>query len=148
MAQISNALFETGKDEPEFNFTLRLPAPANVSQIDASIAGSSVTWTRTNVPTGVFTWGGSVTAGAQIRARIGDEDVTVANQPPGVWSVFRLFAAATRYQRASGSTAQVTWTAPGRNVPIVGELTMTSGFHLLEPGMLNAVGRCVSRIAR
>jgi len=148
MAQIANALFETGREEPEFNFTLRLPTPPEVSQIDAAIAGSSVTWTRTNVPIGVFTWGGSVTAGAQIRARFGDQDVTVANQPPGSWSVFRLFAAASRYQRTSTTNAQVIWTPAGRNVPITGELTMTSGFHLLEPGVLRVVGRCVSRIAR
>jgi hypothetical protein len=112
------------------------------------MAGGSVSWTRTNVPTGVFTWGAAVTAGALIRATINDQEVTVVNQPPGVWSVFRLFAAASRYQRTGAMTAQVTWTPDGRNTPIVGQLSMTRSYHLLEPGALSALGRCVNRIVR
>lgn len=146
-ADISRAFFDDDGDGPYAVFYLRPQTSAEIPEIVVSLDGQADRATQNAPKTIPFEWRGSAAAGASIVVRMGDAEVPVVREEPGLWATFRLFQRATRFER-QGSGYIVEWQVPGRSAAVAAELSFEKGQPIFQRDYLSRLGQCPRRIAR
>jgi type VI secretion system protein ImpL len=152
---VQRALYPDAGAKLEFRYALRPRATENVSSLDLSIDGQSLSFSGGAAQFYPLSWPGTSGQGVRLTVKIPGGTELGFTPYDGLWGVFHFFDDATVLQQ-NGSVYTLEWvlggdhpvTAPnGKPVTVQFDLDTRGAEPILEKGFLSNL-RCVSAVAK
>jgi type VI secretion system protein ImpL len=110
MADVSNALYSGGSDDPQFAYVLT-PEPAEgIQQLGLALDGQTLSYSGGAATPKQFTWKGSTSHQATASVRFGSSPDLVWSSSQGPWAIFHLFDKADQTQSLTPGSTILNWT--------------------------------------